>query len=403
MISSALPAVSTAAVYRRPRFVHAFILLVTSSLTVLVTAILGPSLPAMQAHFADVAGADFMVPLTMTAPMLTMAVLSVFAGALADRFGRKRLLVCATALYAIFGTAPMWLDSLPAIICSRIALGVMEAVLMTVSTTLIGDYYAGAQREKFMSLQTTVAAVSAFVFNTLGGVIAEQGWRAPYAVYLISLVLAPLMILFLWEPKPRVDTTASVTDGVVFRPHLLAGICVLAVATGILFLTVPVHFGYLFATIGITSPAQVGAAYGLNSVGVVAGTLLFGWVVAPRLTVPWQLATSVAVAAVGFVLMKYAGSYNALAVAGIVNGVGAGLLLPTMVTWTMRVLPFSRRGFGTGAFQSCLFLGMFVNPILIVALEKALASSRAVAIGDFGIVLLAATVVVAVGLRSRGS
>jgi hypothetical protein len=77
MISSALPNVSTAAVHRRPCLVHAFILLVTSSLTVLVTAILGPSLPAMQAHFADVAGADFMVPLAMTAPMLTMAVLSV--------------------------------------------------------------------------------------------------------------------------------------------------------------------------------------------------------------------------------------------------------------------------------------------------------------------------------------
>ncbi|MCK6434852.1 MAG: MFS transporter, partial [Aquabacterium sp.] len=195
--------------HREPGFIQAAILLVTAGLTVLVTAVLGPSLPAMQRHFAHVPGADYLVPLTMTTPMLMMAALSVVAGGLADRFGRKRLLVGATALYAVFGTAPMWLDSLTAIIASRVALGVTEAVLMTVSTTMIGDYYSGARREKFMSLQTTVSAASAFLLNNLGGLIAEHGWRAPYGVYAISLVLAPAMVVFLWEPKPQADDAAS--------------------------------------------------------------------------------------------------------------------------------------------------------------------------------------------------
>lgn len=59
----------------------------SSGLTVLGTAILGPGLPAMQAHFKDVPGAEFLVPLTMTVPMLMMAGLSVFEGKLADRIG----------------------------------------------------------------------------------------------------------------------------------------------------------------------------------------------------------------------------------------------------------------------------------------------------------------------------
>jgi MFS family permease len=181
--------------------------------------------------------------------------------------------VGATALYAVFGTAPLWLDSLAAILASRIALGVMEAVLMTVSTTLIGDYYTGARREKFVSLQTTVAAVSALLFNALGGAIAEQGWRAPYAVYAISLLLAPLMAFFLWEPRPtsQLPGDTSRDEGVVFQPRLLMGICVLAVATGVVFLTVSIHFGYLFSAIGINSPAQVGTAYAFNSAAKITG------------------------------------------------------------------------------------------------------------------------------------
>jgi len=375
---------------REPRLIQALILLVTASLTVLVTAILGPSLPAMQAHFKDVPGADYLVPLTMTAPMLMMAGLSVFVGELADRLGRKRLLVGATAFYAVVGTAPLYLDSLTTIIASRFALGIMEAVLMTVSTTMIGDYYDGARRERFMSLQTTVSATSAFLMNTVGGMIAEHGWRAPYAVFAISLILAPLMVFFLWEPTTRASMTAEQfrQDTMSFKPRLLGFICALAVLLGIVFLTVPVHFGYLHGAIGVQSPAQIGMAYGINSLGVIGGTLLFGWVLAQKLKVAFQLAAGCLMAGLGFYLMQSAADYSALTTAGFVNGLGAGILLPTMVTWNMRDLPISRRGMGTGAFQSCLFFGMFVNPLLVVGLEKHLGGARALAIGLEGQVLI---------------
>ena len=387
-----------------PRLIHAIILLVTSGLTVLVTAILGPSLPAMQAHFKDVPGADYLVPLTMTAPMLMMAGLSIFVGELADRLGRKRLLVGATALYALVGTAPMYLDSLTAIIASRFALGVMEAVLMTISTTMIGDYYDGTRRERFMSLQTTVSATSAFLLNTLGGAIAEHGWRAPYAVFAISLLLAPLMAIYLWEPRSRASMTAAqfAEDTLSFRPKLLGFICALAVLLGIVFLTVPVHFGYLHGSIGVQSPAQIGMAYGVNSLGVITGTLLFGWVLAQRLKVPFQLALGALIAGTGFFLMKGAADYGALTTAGFVNGLGCGIILPAMVTWNMRDLPISRRGMGTGAFQSCLFLGMFSNPILIVWLEKHLGGARALAVGLEGQVLMALGVVALLVGLTRG-
>ncbi len=373
-----------------PGLMQAFILLVTSGLTVLVTAILGPSLPAMQAHFKDVPGADYLVPLTMTAPMLVMALLSIFVGELADRWGRKRLLVTSTFLYALVGTAPLYLDSLTAIIASRFALGAMEAVLMTVSTAMLGDYFDGARRERYMSLQTTVSAVSAFLLNTLGGIIAEHGWRTPYAVFAVSLLLAPLMMIFLWEPRTRASMTAEqlAEDTLTFRPRQLAFISALAVLLGITFLAVPVHFGYLFGAIGVQSPGQIGMAYGINSLGVISGTLLFGWVLAARLAVDWQLAVGALVAGLGFVLMRSAGNYADLATAGFVNGLGCGVLLPAMVTWVMRVLPVSRRGMGTGAFQSCLFFGMFLSPILIVGLEKQMAAPRAQAMGVVGIALV---------------
>lgn len=374
----------------QPRVIHAFILLVTSGLTVLVTAILGPSLPQMQQHFADVPHAEYLVPLTMTAPLLTMALLAVVVGLVSDRLGRKRMLVGATVLYGLFGTAPLYLDGLNAIVASRVALGIMEAALITISTTMIGDYYRGARRERFMALQVTVASVAAIVLNNLGGVIAEHGWRAPYAVYAISLLLAPLMAIYLWEPLARGrdgEVLAQHVDDKPFNPRLLAGICALGTVAGLVFMILPVHFAYLFSAIGVQSPSQIGMAYGLNSVGTVAGTLLFGWVIAPRLPVAAQFGLSSLIAALGFMLMPGAQTFEHLMLAGLLNGLGCGILLPTMVTWTMRSLPLAQRGFGTGAFQSCLFFGQFLNGFVIVALQSQLGGQRAVAVAAIGAAL----------------
>lgn len=260
---------------------------------------------------------------------------------------------------------------------------------MTVSTTLIGDYYEGRQRERFMSLQTTVASLSAFVLNNLGGLLGSHGWRAPYAVFASSLLLAPLMTIHLWEPKSRATLTPTqlVEDGKTFQPRLLVLTCALAVLLGIVFLIVPVHLGYLYEAIGVRSSAQIGIGFGINSLGVIGGTLLFGWVLAGQLRVELQLALGAAVAGLGLLIMNASADQAALTAGGLVNGLGMGILLPTLVTWNMRELPMSRRGLGIGAFQSSLFTGMFVSPILIVGIENLLAVSRAQAVGMVGMVL----------------
>lgn len=393
---------------RQPGRMQAFLLLICASLNVLVTAVLGPSLPAMQAHFKGVPGAEYLVPLSVTTPMLVLALLSVFVGMTVDRFGRKRLLVAGTALYGIVGTAPLYLDSLAAILASRVALGVAEAIVMTVGTVMIGDYYSGPRRGRMIALSVTVASISAFVIGNLGGAIAEHGWRAPYAVYAISFVLAPLMALYLWEPQRGLAHGEAGTEvgDMPFRPLLLGLICVLGMLTGIVHMTLLVHFGYLFNAIGVTSPSQVGMAYGINSLGVTAGTLLFGWVLAPRATVALQLALGAFIAALALILMKGVSTYAALAAMGMLNGVGVGILLPTMTTWTMRSVPLAKRGFGNGAFQAALFFGVFLNPLLVVGLQERMGGTRAAAVAVIGMVLMVlagVALVVAILGRQRGA
>src|SRR5215813_4244024 len=185
---------------KSPRFIHAFLLIAGSCMPIMGGLLIAPILPEIQRRFSGVPRVEILAPIALTIPALFIAILAPFAGAIVDRMGRRRPLVIALALYAGFGMAPLWLDSLRSIIVSRAGVGLAEAVIMTCCTTLIGDYYDGARRSKFIAWQVTWVALSSSLFLLVGGLLGELGWRAPFWVYGVSLLIAPLAQTHLWEP-----------------------------------------------------------------------------------------------------------------------------------------------------------------------------------------------------------
>ena len=102
---------------------HGVVLLAASVMPVMAIISLVPVLPLLMREFAGVEGSEFLVPIALTIPALCVALFSPVAGWLADRIGRKILLVSALVLYAACGIVPWFLDDLFQIIAARIALG----------------------------------------------------------------------------------------------------------------------------------------------------------------------------------------------------------------------------------------------------------------------------------------
>src|SRR3954463_9043235 len=168
---------------------QAVVLLLASCLGVLGAVLLAPVLPDIEDAFAGTAGVKALTPVVLTAPALVIGLTAPFAGRVVDRIGRKRLLVAALVVYAFVGTAPLWLPSLQLIVVSRVLVGLTEAVIMTCCTTLLADYFHGAQRERYFGLQVVYTTVSATVFFGIGGALGSHSWRTPFRLYLISLPL----------------------------------------------------------------------------------------------------------------------------------------------------------------------------------------------------------------------
>jgi MFS family permease len=361
-------------------------LLFASCMSVLGAVLLTPVIPQLMAQF----GGSPMVLLIISAPALMIAVFAPFAGQIADRVGRKNLLVVTMFLYAIVGTAPIWLPAdLNLILVSRLLVGVCEAAIMTCCTTLIGDFFSGDRRNKYFGLQSVFTTISATIFILVGGILGGAGgWRTPFFVYGISVIIGIWIAVAVWEPKKteaaRAAEAAQAKTRIPWR--LLALPLIVTLFGGFAFFVVLVEPPVIYGTLGLTDPQAIGPISAAASIATAILAFLFARVA--RLGAKVLLPIAFGAMAVGYVIVWVAAGAGSLpgVIAGVlVASAGTGLLLPTLVAWSVGRIPFASRGRSTGVWTSAFFLGQFVTPLVIGAISGALAIEVAVAVGIVGI------------------
>jgi len=372
-------------------------------LPILGAVLIAPVLPQMHDHFADVPGVDVLVPMALTIPALSLALLAPFAGVLVDRLGRKGLLVTATVVYAILGTTPLWLDSLGAIVASRALVGVTEAAIMTCCTTLLGDYYSGRQRDRYLAMQTMCAAISATAFFVLGGAAGSAGWRMPFWAYAVSLLLAPAMAAFLPRPRPAdraIQLSPAASEPVAGRPfpwRPLAGTCALTVFGAVLFYTLQVEMAFLLDDMGVSNAGVIGLATAITSAAIVVGSATFAK--AGRSPQAW-LPAAFGLCALGFAVVWLAPNPVVLTLGAVITCLGGGIMLPSLLTLAMSKLHYADRGRGTGLWTGSFFFGQFLCPLVAVALSSAV-GTLANAMGVLAVAAAVATAALGLAARRR--
>lgn len=338
------------------------LLLAGSCMSVLGAVLIAPVLPQMTQAYAETPGVDVLVPIVLTVPALMIGLTAPFAGLIVDKIDRKRLLIAAMFAYALFGTAPLYLQSLGAIIGSRVGVGICEAAIMVCCTTLIGDYWSGARRSRYLGMQTLVAALSATVFLAVGGILGGFGWRTPFWLYAVAAVLAIPMASRLWQPASR--PAGAPLPRLPWRLVLVP--CLVTIVGGIVFYALIVQLSFVLTDVGVTSTAAIGGISAIMSIATAAGS---GWFAKvshhrPRALLP----VAFGLAAVGLATVFATRSVPVITLGAVLTGLGTGLLLPTLLTWAVNRLSFDQRGRGTGLWTGTLFIGQFLSPLLLVGI-----------------------------------
>lgn len=399
-------------------------LLATSMLTVMAGAIIAPALPTMQAVFADVENAAFWVRLVLTLPALFIVIGAPIAGYIVDTLGRKRLLVVAAIFYGLAGGSGLLADSLTALLIGRAILGFAVAGVMTSVTTLIADYYVGRARAQFLGLQAAFMGFGGTLFLSLGGVLADLSWRAPFLIYLFAFLILPFIILRLYEPQrnaPQEPITELLHDpgdcvaeaqryAEQQRTHhpapadraplrLMAFIYPTVALMHIIFYLVPVQLPFYLQTLNNATATQSGMIVAEMAFFFALAAALFGWFDArfDHITV---IILAFLLTGVGYTLVSIAESWALIALGLPIGGFGIGLLMPNLNVWLANETPASLRGRALGGFTTAIFLGQFLSPIVSQPLIEIVGMANVYGMAG-GLLLLLALLVAIVWLQRR--
>jgi MFS family permease len=376
-------------------------LMAVMSMPTLALAALVPGLPQLFRQFSSVPHFELLVPMIITVPSLCVALFSGFAGAIADRWGRRKLLLVALMAFSLLGLAPMLFDSLWLIVASRVVVGLAEAAILTVGNALMGDYFEGEQRQKWLGYQNMFAPLIGSAILLSGGFLAGMHWRYPFLLYLSGFAVFALALVACREPQ-RATAATRAEQGVASTPfpwRATVLVCGVTVLFSLVFFVQAVQHGRIFGDMGVASPERISVLATVASLGTVLGGYLF-----KRFTgvsVRMLLATC---------LVLYGASYIGVAVApNLVLGlpldalgqVGGGLLLPSLVTWALLHYGFEHRGRGMGLWGGAFFFGQFLSPPL-VSLIGVFTTSFLASVAVIGaLCLIAAVVLVITHLRDK--
>jgi MFS family permease len=341
--------------------------LLASMMTMMANAVIAPALPQINEVFGSVKGAEVLSKLLMTLPALTIAFTAPFAGRLVDKRGRLKVLTYSLILYGLAGTSGAWLNSLPAILVGRLFLGLGVAGIMTTATTLIGDYFEGEARSRFMGFQGAFLGLGGVVFITSSGYLADVHWRLPFLIYSFSLIVLLLTSVFLYEPDPK----ERANKGGESQSYSRKTVWVIFIS-GFLgmsyFYIIPIQIPFFLQQFDGVNNSMSGWAISALTLTSSMSALFYSRM-KRRFSYPSIYGISFLIMATGYALVSGTNSYAQVIPVIMLLGVGTGWLMPNSSLWMMSVVPGSVRGRLIGRLTTFIFLGQFASPLFIQPLQ----------------------------------
>ncbi len=345
-----------------PPLIVTVTLLAVASLTVMANATIAPSLPGLREAFRETPHVTTLVGLVMTLPSLSIVLTAAPAGIVADKIGRRPLMLVALVLYALAGASGLFAQSLTQLLIGRALLGCAVGCTMTTTIALIGDLYKGPARERIITWQAATMSGSGVLFLLAGGTLAETGWRLPFLLYLASLlVLIPATLLLHDVPRrPPMrpgDVEAQLPWGT------LALVCGVACYGMTAYYLLPTLLPFQLVGIGVASPALIGIAVAFSALCTALNALAFRWV-RQRLS-PLQIyALMFVLMAAGFGVVGVAGDLPTVMLGAGLVGCGLGYLFPNSNGLLLARTPDAVRGRAAGLHTTAVFLGSFLSPLI---------------------------------------
>ncbi|MGB5925389.1 MAG: MFS transporter [Dehalococcoidia bacterium] len=334
-----------------------------SGCVILGVSIISPILPQYALSFSIPVA---LVGWAVSAFALARVVMDIPAGLLADRFGRKKIMILGLVLIILSATGAGLADTYAWLIFARIVGGIGSALYMTAGITWVVQVTAGKARGRYMSLYTGLVLAGTILGPTIGGYTAARfGLNAPFFAWAALGIAGLIATIPLKEPADSSQAAIHAEDVLSVlknRPFMLVNCAVLA----LFFLRIGVRSTLvpLYASLNLgLSEERIGILLTVAAVATVACTFPAGWL-SDRVGRKRPVMACLFLSGIIVLFIPSQGSLGGLmgvmALYGLVSG-----LQGSMAAWPADVAPKGKLGTSMGVYRVMGDIGMFLGPITV--------------------------------------
>jgi MFS family permease len=307
------------------------------------------------------------VGLLVTAFSLPSVFIIPITGVLADRFGRRVVIVPLLFLYGVAGTLGALATDFETLLALRFLAGLGSGSLSTLSLVLVGDHFNNKERPAVFGYRIAVGQGANGLFPLFGGALALLGWRYPFALYALALPVGLYALAAL--ERGRSHASGGMKDygrQVWFAIARFKTLTLLTVAPammvvnqGIFVTFLPLFMAETFAA----SPTLIGL---VMSVRVIAGMTAAAQMgrLARRFGEERLVAAAFLILALATGLVPLVQSVWALALCSLLFGLSNGISFPAYQSLLIADVPSEMRGAVMSANGVTNRIGQTLGPLI---------------------------------------
>lgn len=343
--------------------------------------------PVLPDIIDDFGRSDSAAGLLVAAASLPGVVAAPVIGVLADRLGRRRVLVPCLAIFGLMGAVASLAPTYWVLVGARFLMGIGTAGLINLSVVLIGDHWQGSERVRQIGRNAAVLTAGLALLPLISGVLAAIGsWRLSLAPSALALATAWAAWALLDDVRPP-HAGSSLTDqlreasGVLRSPAILAtmasGFLIFVMIFGLFLTALPVHLEREFGL----SAAPRGLLLAVPSISSTLIALNLSRLRA-RMGLRPLLVLGGAMFGVALLGMGVAATLVAVVVGLLVYGAGEGATVPSLQETTASRAGAAQRGIVLATWVAAVRLGQAVGPLLFAAVFDVIGTGATLAVGS---------------------
>ncbi|MFP4626632.1 MAG: MFS transporter [Natronomonas sp.] len=325
------------------------LLLLANVMPPLGSALLSPVLESLIDPFGASAANIGLMMSAFSAPAI---VAIPIAGVLADRHGRRPVMVFGLLCFGIAGTAISATTSFRVALALRLLQGVGFASLTPIIITSIGDLYTGSVEATAQGLRFTGSGLAQMGFPLAAGVLVTVAWQYPFLLYALAIPVAVVIFVWFEEPTDRDDTDAvdrELRDQLqqlwsLVRQRRAAAMVIARGTPNVVWIGFLTYNSILVVDVADGSPTQAGILAALGSLSYAVSATQAGRITARFDSRLWPLVAMNVTLAAGVVVVFTAATVWIAYVGVVVMGAGFGVLLSLYRSIVTDLAPVSLRG-----------------------------------------------------------